>query len=162
MSRPHLHLLTGLPYSGKSTLARRLLAQMPDAFVFAVDPLLHARAEAEGRTYHEVWESHYKQAERLMRQRLTEAIEARRTVIWDQLNLTRKTRAKVLRRFDTGYRRHCHYVLCSDPGEIERRRAARPEQPISRGVYRGMDSTFQAPDMSEGFDTFELIDTAPD
>lgn len=160
MTPPGLHLLTGLPYAGKSTLTAHLLEQAPDAFVFAVDPLLHQRAKAEGRSYHEVWENHYKAAERLVRERLAEAIEARRTVIWDQLNLSRKTRSKILRRFPCRYRRHCHYVLCSDGDEIERRRAARPEQPISKGVYEGMKSAFQTPDMSEGFDTFELIDTA--
>lgn len=159
MTCPDLHLLTGLPYSGKSTRAQRLLQSHPDAFVFAVDPLLHERARLEGRSYHAVWETHFKQAEREMRARLRGAIEARRPVIWDQLNLTARSRAKILRRFPD-YRRHCHYVLCGDAAEIERRREARPEQPISARVYAGMKSSFEIPDMSEGFDTFELVDTA--
>ncbi|TGY89638.1 hypothetical protein E5163_00385 [Marinicauda algicola] len=160
MARPDLHLLTGLPYSGKSTRAKRLLELLPDAFVFAVDPLLHERARLEGRSYHAVWETHFKQAEREMRARLSGALDARRPVIWDQLNLTRRTRATILRRVPADYKRHCHYVLCSDREEVQRRREARPEQPIAPRVYAGMESSFETPDMSEGFDTFEMVDTA--
>lgn len=157
---PRLVLLCGLPYSGKSTVAARLERAMPDAFVMSVDPLVHARAAAKGLTYRDLWPQGFKAAEKEMLARLRTAIAAGRDVIWDQINITRKRRLTVLRRFPGAYWRECVYVLCSSPDEIERRRAERPGQFIPEDVIAGMRADFQRPDMSEGYDAMEVIDTA--
>lgn len=159
---PRLVLMCGLPYSGKSTIAARLHRAIPGAFVMSVDPLVHEWARAKGLTYGDLWPEGFRAAEREMLARLKRAIASGRDVIWDQINITRKRRIKTLRRFQSAYRRECVYVVCSDEAEIEHRRRARPAQVISPGVVAGMRASFQRPDMSEGYDAFELIDTAPD
>ena len=98
MNTPKLYMLIGLPGSGKSTFINKILNPNKDWYtiVLSTDASIERYAEAHGKTYDDVFQEAIKGAETYLNDKLDHAIEHEYSIIWDQTNLTRKSRARKL------------------------------------------------------------------
>lgn len=146
---PKMWMLIGVPGSGKSTYRAALPA---DATVLSTDDQIEDIAADMGKTYSEVFRDHIGQAEKDMYQRAMKAFAAGRDVIWDQTNLTAKTRAKKLIMVPDQYEKIAVYFPTPEPDELQRRLDSRKGKAIPANILMGMSSQLQRPTRDEGFD----------
>lgn len=154
-----LIVLCGLPGTGKSTETDRY-RKLDDWFVYSTDDYLEAVAEYHGTTYNEVFEQYIKQATSEMNQKLADAIAAGKSIIWDQTNLSRKKRKKILRQVGDTYKRECWYFpLYAGQYENWRTRLNKREgKHITDKAVKQMIEQFEQPLPSEGFDQVLVFD----
>lgn len=143
-------MLIGVPGSGKSTWRNRIST---DAVVLSTDDRIDAIAAAEGKTYTEVFKDNIAAAEKAMYQDAMRAFASGQDVIWDQTNLTAKSRAKKLIIVPDDYEKIAVYFPTPEPDELKRRLDSRPGKTIPANIVMGMISTLQPPTKEEGFDS---------
>ena len=142
-------MLIGVPGSGKSTYRASLPA---DATVLSTDDQIEAIAAGLGKAYTEVFRDHIAGAEKDMYQRAMKAFAAGEDVIWDQTNLTAKTRAKKLIMVPDEYEKIAVYFDTPEAAELQRRLDSRKGKTIPANILMGMASQLQRPTREEGFD----------
>lgn len=155
-----LIVLVGLPASGKSTF--RDNSAFDDYYHFSSDDLIEAYAKSIDSTYNEVFTDYVKEATRLANEGLQAAIAEKRSVIWDQTNMSRKKRAAILSKFPKEYVRRC---ICVEPPEtaedeytLSQRLKSRPGKDIPAFVMANMRKSYQKPNLEEGFLTVAFSD----
>ena len=155
---PLLVMLVGLPGSGKSTVAVRLAAaircQGRAVEIVGTDAYLEAEARRRGLSYAAVFAEAYKAAEREMWRQAGEAIRLRRSVIWDQTNLTVKARRRRLRLFPEEYLRIAAVMPTPDHEAWERNLSRPPGRAVPRNAFDRMRAEYQRPSAEEGFRMF--------
>jgi predicted kinase len=148
-----LIMLTGLPGCGKSTYRK------PYAMDFvSSDHFIEEFALAEGKTYGEVFSGYAKEAEQLMYAHLKDLLSnGVRQIVWDQTNLTKKTRQKKLQQFNEfGGKSYRKISLFFEPdltltlARNEERRAF--GRSIPQHVLETMHASIEVPKKAEGFD----------
>lgn len=158
-NRPVLVMLVGLPASGKST-AR--LQTGDDIYQYSTDDKIDAYADSVGSTYSEVFADHVSAATHEADAEVREAIANGQDVVWDQTNMSRKKRAKILKRFPEEYRKECICFLPpmnpAQEAELKRRLDSRPGKTIPDFVMRNMRNSFQLPSVNEGFRRVRYLD----
>ena len=147
------YMLIGVPASGKSTWRA---ANAGDAVIVSTDDILDQTAEASGRTYNEVFKENIKFATQLADERAKAAFVAGQDVIWDQTNLTAKSRKNKLALVPDHYEKIAVCFATPDESEWQRRLNSRPGKTIPENILMGMASTMQFPDPEEGFDKIVL------
>ena len=149
-----LVVLVGLPASGKSTF--RSDVTQSDTYHYSTDDCIDEMAREYGITYNEAFPEWIELATKASDLEVNEAIAAGYHVVWDQTNMTRKKRAKILRLFDDTYTKHCVTFLPpftdEQEEELARRLGSRPGKNIPGYVLRSMRNSFQLPSVDEGFD----------
>lgn len=152
---PFCLVLVGVPGSGKSTLRADLVRdpRFADLVSLSTDDWLEAQAAEIGISYSEIWRALSKQAQRVLRATLTEALAEKRSIVWDQTNLTTKKRRGILNRIpkESGYRGIAIYFEIDD-AQLRRNLAARPDRPLHLGIIRHMLRLYVRPSVEEGFD----------
>jgi len=156
---PWVMMLVGLPGSGKSTWIKNCQKDIfeymgLDFVVLSTDDYIEEKAKQEGKTYSEVFKKYIDEAGAHMFEELRSAIEDNRSVIWDQTNLTRKSRASKLAKFPKHYNKIA-IVFCTSDEELERRLKERGEKTgkvISLEIIQSMKNQFELPSKDEGFD----------
>jgi predicted kinase len=148
---PNLWMLVGVPGSGKSTWIANTFDHV-DVVVASTDDFINVAAVLLGKTYDEVFKDTIKNAEKMMYQGVTRAVEGNCDIIWDQTNLTRKSRAKKLIMIPERYRKIAVVFPTPEPEELERRLVSRPGKTIPQHVINSMIHNFQHPQHAEGFD----------
>jgi predicted kinase len=157
--QPKLFLLIGIPASGKSTYAVQLLHTNPTAVYVSTDFFVEKFARRCGKTYNEVFKIFMPHAIHLMMTRVHAAAAAGRDIVWDQTNLTSKSRAKKLRILRL-YEKHA-IVFVSPPDQVLRARLrARVGKSIPDNILTAMQSSFEYPALDEGFDSI-IVQHAP-
>lgn len=152
---PTLYMLIGVPASGKSTwLAQRDLS---DAVVISTDDIIQARAEAQGKTYDQVFKKEVKSATTQMVANFRAAIEADKDIYWDQTNVTAAARAKKLALGPDTYEKVAVFFRTPDHQEHARRLASREGKNIPWNVIASMKSQLEAPSADEGFDRIIMV-----
>jgi predicted kinase len=152
---PNLWMLVGVPGSGKSTWIANTFDHVDvhdDVVVASTDDHIMAIAAAYGKTYNEAFADNIKIAEKLMYGCVMNAVEGNCDIIWDQTNLTRKSRAKKLIMIPERYRKIAVVFPTPEPEELERRLVSRPGKTIPQHVINSMIHNFQHPQHAEGFD----------
>lgn len=157
MSRPVLWMLVGVPGSGKSTWVDRQV-RGGNIYVASTDNILETIAQLEGKTYDEVFKDNIKLAEKRMYTAVQEAVREDFDIVWDQTNITRKSRAKKLVMIPDHYEKIA--VVFSVPDDLDKRLASRKGKTIPPHVIDAMIEMFEFPQMDEGFDT--IMDFAED
>lgn len=155
---PLLVMLVGLPGSGKSTKAGRLAgtirSQGRPVDIVGTDAYLEAEARRRGLSYAEVFAEDFDAAKRRMWEQAKEAIRRRRSVIWDQTNLTVKARNLRLRLFPEEYLRIAAVMPTPDHKAWEYNLSRAPGRAVPRNVFDRMRVQFEPPGMEEGFQMF--------
>jgi predicted kinase len=102
-----LVMLCGIPTSGKSTYVKRLkkLDYWKDAVVLSTDNYIEEYAKRVGQTYNEVFDDVIPDATRQLEIAFIEAKDKGKDIIFDQTNLSKKTRRKKLSKLPSYYRR---------------------------------------------------------
>ena len=154
---PRLYMLVGVPGSGKSTWIR---SRNHDAVIASTDDHIEAAAAAQGLTYDDVFESEIKAATAALRETVKQAVRDKRDIIWDQTNLTAKSRRGKLGQVPKHYERIALYFPTPDGEELARRLASRAGKTIPAHVMASMIASLEPPGPSEGFDEIYQVPNA--
>ena len=146
---PKLYMLVGVPGSGKSTWIR---SHNHDAVIASTDNKIEAAAAAQGLTYNDVFEAEIKAANAALREDVKQAVKDQRDIIWDQTNLTAKSRRGKLGQVPKSYERIALYFPTPDGEELARRLASRRGKTIPAHVMASMIASLEPPKPSEDFD----------
>lgn len=154
---PALYMIVGLPCSGKSTIVRQKLLNVPGIFVLSTDDFIEAFALSHGITYTEAFANHYGSATTQLMVQLRKAIEANASVVWDQTNLTAKQRKKKLGLLPSHYAKYAIVTEDRDPDVLfDRMQTIRPDKVVPLNVMKKMASDFEMPTKEEGFNAIFL------
>ena len=154
---PVLYMLIGISGSGKSTWIQHQNFNMDDTVIVSTDNIIEERAAAKGMTYSDVFQDEIKSATAEMNNRIKLAIEQKKNVVWDQTNLTVKSRRPKVIQFSEEYEKIAVCFATPDEVELKRRLNNRPGKVIPANIVLAMKSQLQMPTVEEGF---HLIDYA--
>ncbi len=159
MSKPELIMLVGLPGVGKSTWIKYHHLNYFDYTVISMDNIIEELGKPDGLTYSEAFDAYSGVAARKMKEQLREAIKNKENIIWDQTNLTVKSRTKKLKAVTDDYTKTAVIFEIPAP-ELERRRALRESECgkiVPPFVLQRMHVSYARPTKSEGFDVIKII-----
>jgi predicted kinase len=153
---PELLMLCGIPTSGKSTFVKTLLSQSQweNAVVLSTDDYIEEYAKRVGQTYNEVFEDVIDNATRELELQLNMAKDKGKNIIYDQTNLSVKTRRKKLSKLPSAYRRGVIYFEVSLEDALERNKH-REGKFIPESILKRMWHQFEIPTFDEDFDYVE-------
>jgi len=151
-------MLAGIPCSGKSTYVEKLkkIPYWENAVVLSTDAYIEKQAQRLGRTYNEIFDDVIDDATRELELEFNEAKNDGRDIIWDQTNLTVKTRRKKLSKLPSWYHRGAVYFEITLE-EALKRNETREGKFIPESIIKRMYHQFEIPTMTEGFDYVEKI-----
>jgi len=149
---PTLYMMIGVPGSGKSTWIANQNFDWNKTMVVSTDAIIDQRAAAQGKTYSEVFQNEIKGATAQMNANLKNAIANNMDIVWDQTNLTAKSRQGKLSQIPKNYRKVAVFFNTPNEKELQRRLGNRPGKTIPTNVVQSMMSQLEMPSKSEGFD----------
>jgi predicted kinase len=149
-------MLCGIPTSGKSTYVEKLkkLDYWKDAVVLSTDDYIEREAKRMGLTYNQIFDDVIDNATRELELQLNMAKDKGKDIIWDQTNLSVKTRKKKLRKLPSFYRRGVVYFEVSLEEALERNKN-REGKFIPESILKRMWHQFEIPTRNEDFDYVE-------
>ena len=150
---PDFYMLIGVPGVGKSTWCNQ--QNIDNVFVYSTDDYIETQAKDLGKTYNQVFEDYIKKATFRMNALLDVAVKNGSNVIWDQTNLTSRSRKRKLNKIPKDYKKIA--VVFSIPDDLEQRLNSRPGKTIPPAVLKNMINSFQYPDESEGWNEIVYI-----
>jgi len=162
-----LYMLVGLPGTGKSTWTKNFKKkymedQSKQAFdtntpfvwnlsIVSTDNIIQTIANENRLTYNQMFDNlTYSFAEKITHKLSKFAFERNDIVIWDQTNLTVKSRAKKLALVPSHYKKTC--VMFGIPEDLAERLRTRVGKDIPDNVMMSMIKSYQYPTLEEGFD----------
>jgi predicted kinase len=148
---PKLYMLIGVPGSGKSTWIKNQNFDTNTVVVVSTDDIIEKRALAQGLTYSDVFQAEIRYATTEMNRNLTVAVANNKDIVWDQTNLTVKSRRAKLAQIPDQYLKIAVYFITPDDSELERRLKSRPGKVIPANIVIGMKSQLQRPEQDEGW-----------
>lgn len=156
---PELVMLCGIPTSGKSTYVEKLkkLDYWKDAVVLSTDNYIENYAKRVGQTYNEVFDDVIPDATRELELQLITAKDKGKNIIWDQTNLSRKSRKNKLRKIPSFYARGVVYFEISLEDALERNKH-REGKFIPESILKRMWHQFEIPTHNEDFDYVEKVE----
>lgn len=152
--KPIMIMLVGLPCSGKSTFAKESVynygIDRRHRYCLSTDNFIELQAKREGKTYNEVFANTISEANDLMREFKKIAIKNKADIVWDQTNLTVKSRRNKLRGLEEYYK----IAICFEVSEdiLNERLAQREGKTIPKTVIKDMKEKYVRPTTEEGFD----------
>ena len=143
-------MMIGVPGSGKSTW----IAQHNTAgtMVASSDAFIDARAAEQNKTYNDVFKSQIKAATNYAQSVAKQAFDLNLDLIWDQTNVSRKSRAAKLAMVPDHYEKIAVFFPTPSEDELQRRLANRPGKSIPNNIIMAMASSLEKPSPDEGFD----------
>lgn len=158
--RPNLIVLVGLPGSGKSTWREKFLADCGVEFdIISSDDEVERLCEGAGLTYTEGFSQFVGQATAILKQKVKEAVNTGRNIVWDQTNVNAKKRRTILRNTGNRYYKIAVAFELDDDKELQRRLQHREEttgKHIPPHVIESMAKSYVRPTKQEGFDQVHL------
>lgn len=151
-----LIMLAGIPTSGKSTYAKKLkkMDYWGNAVVLSTDNYIQKIAEEQQKTYNEVFDDYISEATDFMWEQLKFAIHEGRDIIWDQTNLTKRTRKEKTSHIPKVYHKTVVYFEINLKEALERNKH-REGKMIPESVLKTMYHSFEIPNNTENFDVIE-------
>jgi predicted kinase len=152
MKKPIFFMLVGVPAAGKSTWTKKY-SEYFSAWVVSTDDVVERIAGLFGITYRDCHNDLFPFAESQAIRNLKTAVQWKSNIIWDQTNLTRKSRARKLALIpDEHYRKIAVLFPKPDDEEWKRRLDSRPGKVIPENVLKGMVERYEQPTLAEGFE----------
>jgi len=153
MIKPQAIMLIGVPGSDKSTWAEPYITERGFQLV-STDAYIEFAAKLMGKTYGDIFKTTIGAATKVMEDELNRAFTYHQNLIWDQTNLSMKSRrTKLNRLLDAGY--EVTAVAFEIPTkELELRRKARElstGKTVAANICETMGKTYQRPTRHEGF-----------
>ena len=146
---PTFYMLIGVPASGKSTWRKR---HAGDAVIVSTDDIIDDLAAKQDKTYDQVFKDAIKSAGQIADRQARAAFADELDVVWDQTNLTRKSRAAKLAMVPKNYRKVAVYFHTPHPDVHRSRLDSRPGKTIPDYVLSSMIKSMEPPSKDEGFD----------
>ncbi len=141
--------LIGVPGAGKSTWVKDQ-EWAKDCVVVSTDDFVEAWAKEQGKTYSDVFADYMPTAVTLMADKVVEAREAGKDIIWDQTSTTVKSRTRKFNMLPEYY--HIAVVFRTpEHKELMRRLSSRPGKDIPDHVIASMVASWEDPSEEEGF-----------
>jgi predicted kinase len=160
MAKPVLILLCGLPGSGKSTKRAQLQAEHPGAVVISSDDCIEEIMAAQGVTWDDMdhrptFMKLTSKAVSMMNKLAEAAMAERRSIIWDQTNLTPKQRNGIMSRVSRQTYRvrqaYCWPQLKDEDFDMLHQRMVARGRVVPDFRMREMAEVYQPPRDDEGF-----------
>ena len=143
--------MVGLPGSGKSTWINNNMLTAPKTVIVSTDQIIDSIGSHYGLTYNELFDViSYSFAERVSAKIVEHWIKHRWNVVWDQVNLTVKSRSKRLKIVPDDYTKVA--VVIDRPADHQLRLDNRRSKVIPADVLEQMIAVYQPPTLDEGFD----------
>jgi predicted kinase len=155
-----LIMMCGIPAAGKSTYIRRGVENsdvLDEYVILSTDDYIEEYARANNKTYNEVFDEAIQEATTQMYKDLELAIQRGKSIIWDQTNLSKKSRKHKLSKIPDTYTKTA-IVLPITLEEAIIRNSQRANKFIARSVIHRMYHQFQLPTEDEGFDVIMTHD----
>ena len=149
---PTMYMLIGVPASGKSTWREKYKG---DALVISSDDLIEEWAVAQGITYNDAFKDNIKLATKIVNDLAKEAFANGQDVIWDQTNITKKSRASKLAMVPEHYRKTAVFFATPLEEEWQRRLNSRPGKSIPAHILDSMVEMLEMPELDEGWHIIE-------
>ncbi len=152
-------MLCGLPGSGKSTFRTAFktsdfIANPTQLVTLSTDQYIEGNAVWFGLTYNEIFQKQGTlNAEKFLESWLDYALVKRKNIIWDQTNLTAKSRYRKLNRIPKDYKKICVVFLTDFDLILQRnkeRKSAGRDVPVN--TLWNMKEQFEQPSHKEGFE----------
>jgi predicted kinase len=155
---PECVFLCGIPCSGKSTFVNELkkIPYWENAVVLSTDAYIEKQAQRCGLTYNQIFDDVIDDATRELELELNMAKDRGENLIWDQTNISRKTRKKKLAKLPSFYARGVIYFDVTLE-EALRRNENREGKYIPKSVLKRMYHQLEVPTLEEGWDCVEKI-----
>jgi predicted kinase len=152
--------LCGIPCSGKSTYVNKLkkLDYWKDAVVLSTDNYIEKQAQRCGLTYNQIFDDVIDNATRELELEFNMAKDKGKNIIWDQTNLSIKTRRKKLAKLPSFYPRGVIYFEISLEEALERNKN-REGKFIPESILKRMWHQFEIPTTDEDFDYVEKVES---
>lgn len=152
-------MLVGIPCSGKSTYVEKLktIPYWSNSVILSIDNYIEKVAKEHNTTYNEIFEDCISEATRQLELSLIEAKDRGENLIWDQTNLTVKTRKKKLSKLPSFYARGVIYFEISLEEALERNKN-REGKFIPESIIKRMYHQLEIPTKNEDFDYVEKIE----
>ena len=156
---PECVFLCGIPCSGKSTYVEKLktIPYWENAVVLSTDAYIEKQAQRMGMTYNQIFDDCISEATRQLELAFIEAKDRGENLIWDQTNLTVKTRKKKLSKLPSFYARGVIYFEISLEEALERNKN-REGKFIPESILKRMYQQLEIPTKNEDFDYVEKIE----
>jgi predicted kinase len=153
-------MMVGVPASGKSTIIKKI-NQNNEFVVLSTDNYIEAVAKMWESTYDAVFKGTIKAAEQNLQERLAEAIKEGRNIIWDQTNLTVKSRQRKLSKIPDDYTKMVWTLPTPTNWNLWKQRLdSRPGKTIPRSVLESMAESMEEPDLLSSEENFDFyLDT---
>jgi predicted kinase len=155
---PECVMLVGIPCSGKSTYVNELkkLSYWENAVVLSTDNYIEKQAQRMGMTYNQIFDDVIGDATRELELEFIMAKDKGKNLIWDQTNLTVKTRRKKLLKIPSFYARGVIYFEISLEEALERNKN-REGKFIPESILKRMYHQLEIPTRNEDFDYVECV-----
>jgi predicted kinase len=155
---PECVMLVGIPCSGKSTYAEKLktIPYWSNAVILSTDNYIEKEAQRMGMTYNQIFDDAIDDATRELELQLNMAKDKGKNLIWDQTNISRKTRRKKLLKLPSFYARGVIYFDITLE-EALKRNSTREGKFIPESILKRMYHQFEIPTRNEDFDYVECV-----
>ena len=152
-------MLVGIPCSGKSTYVEKLktIPYWSNSVILSTDAYIEKVAQEHNTTYNEIFEDCISEATRQLELAFIMAKDKGKNLIWDQTNLTVKTRKKKLSKLPSFYARGVIYFEISLEEALERNKN-REGKFIPENILKRMYHQLEVPTLEEDFDYYEKIE----
>ena len=150
---PTLYMLIGVPASGKSTWRKKNAAVADE--IISTDDIIDHRAATLGVTYNDVFKDTIKEATDLANKHAIKAFASDQDVIWDQTNITKKSRASKLAMVPKHYHKTAVFFATPPEEEWQRRLNSRPGKSIPAHILDSMVEMLEMPELDEGWHTID-------
>lgn len=144
-------MLIGIPYSGKSTFVKNYFKD--ESYVLlSTDQYIETQAALLNKSYSEIFCITIEKATEDLYNNLHYALSNDLDIVWDQTNLSKKSRSKKLNLLKKNYTKIACFFETPDDECLLSRQSGRKDKIIPLDVIETMKISLEKPSYEEGFD----------